>query len=108
MMADDRGMFDDEIPWRLTPVPPLDPLPAYSASTPDEVGMLAADVVNLETHLSSVTADLASYRELVHLSLDCIVDLTAQLQAKRRRIAELEARIADQQRQIRELLELTT
>lgn len=95
------GLFDDDIPWRLRPLTPAERVGAATASTPDLVGLLSADVVNLETHLASVTADLASYRELVQTSLDCIVDLTAQL-------AKARARILDQQQQIRQLLELST
>jgi hypothetical protein len=100
-MADnDRGMFDDEIRWRLPPVPPLNPIPDYSASTHDLVGMLTADVIALEAHLASVTADLAITRELVQQALDHIVRLTAQLDKSR-------VRVLDQQRQIRALLELS-
>lgn len=93
-------MYWDEIPWRLDAVPQRSPIPDHDPSTPDLLGMMTADVLALETHLESVTADLAMYRELVQQALDRIVSLTAQLKAK-------DARILDQTRQLRELMDVS-
>lgn len=94
-MADD--FYADEMHWRLRPVPPADRMFSFDVSTPDLVGLMTADVLALEAHLASVTADLAVYRGLVQIGLDHIAILTAQL-------TKQNARLLDQTRQIRELM----
>lgn len=91
-------LFDTDIPWRLQPSPPDIPQ-SLDPSTPDVFGMMYADLVATEAHLSSVNADLASYRELVHVALDTIADLTAVVRKQN-------GRLLDQAQQIRDLMEL--
>jgi hypothetical protein len=96
-MAADQ-LFDTDIPWGLPPAP-VDIDPSLDLSAPDLLGMMTADLVATEAHLSSATADLASYRELVHVALDTVTELTALVRKQ-------QARILDQSRQIRELMGL--
>jgi hypothetical protein len=91
-----NDLFDTDIPWSLSPAP-KDVPSALDPSTPDLVGMLYADYLTLEAHLSSVQADLACYRELVQRALDQVSDLTAVVQKQN-------VRLTDQSRQLRELM----
>lgn len=94
-MADD--LYSSDIPWDLPPVPLDVPSSTLEASTPDVLGLLYADDVEQEAHLSSVQADLTSTRELVHVALDRVSALTALVQKQN-------ARLADQAQQIRALM----
>lgn len=94
-MTDD--LYDTDIPWHLPPMPRIVPQPD-EPSTPDDLGWLYADMMATEAHLTSVQADLASYRELVQRALECMADLTATLRKR-------DATIADQAQQIRALMD---
>lgn len=91
-------LFDSDIPWGLPPAP-RDVPQWLEPSTPDDLGMLYADLLAQEAHLSSVQADLVIYRELVQRALDHLSDLTAVVQKQN-------VRLVDQSRQIRELMGL--
>lgn len=93
-------LFDSDIPWHWPSMPP-DVDPPLDPSTPDGLGLVYADVLALEAHLSSVQADLASYRELVRASLEQTAALTTRLHQQ-------SARIAMQAQQIRDLLGMVT
>jgi ornithine cyclodeaminase/alanine dehydrogenase-like protein (mu-crystallin family) len=94
-MADD--FYSDDILWGLPPVQLTVRSSTLEPSTPDLLGLLYADYVEQEAHLSSVQADLTTTRELVHRALDRVSVLTALVQQQN-------ARLADQAQQIRALM----
>lgn len=82
-----EDIFDDEIPWQLTPLPT--PVEHHDFGTPSEAGLLVMDIVQVEERLSSVEADLASYRELARMALDRLAEATKTNRVLQSRIRDL-------------------
>jgi hypothetical protein len=93
----DTELYETDIPWGLPPAPGI-ALPLPDASTPDELGATYADAMVTELHVASLVEDVVHYREMLDAALDAISALTVT-------VTQQQARIHDQSRQIRALME---
>lgn len=78
-------LFDTDIPWTSRPLPT--PATAADVSTPDERGLLYAEIVTLEARVQSLEQDVATYRALISTALDTLASLTTTVVKQSGRLA---------------------
>jgi hypothetical protein len=82
-------LYDREIPWGLPPAPGPTLQAPSAPSTPDLLGWLYGDLVEVEAHLASVEADRDTYRMLAVEALERVAVLTKLVDRQQTRLREL-------------------